>query len=546
MPIAGCVGRIGYADSPRQKENTMQKFTPAFKVGFVVIIGLIMTIVMVFKFTTNWGQDEGVQHFYAYFNDATGLALKSQVRVAGIQVGEVESIALENNRAKVSFSVRKDIPLFAGVSKDGMLRHSATASKQLSGILGDYIIVLTAGFEGEQLPDGADIPLVLQDSGLQSILANSEAIMGDIKEITSSLAAALNGEGEDSQIAQLLRNLNKTLENIRDMTDVNAEKINAMMTHLEKLTEETAKLMSAGNSEVPRLLDELHDAIADMRVLINSTNANVDKLFTSTDGPMQQLNNSLASLDRSLSNIEELTNRINKGEGSVGRLLNDDTIADEAQGLLEDTRALIASGTKTVDSANDLLKPISDLAVDISLRGDYLVNANAFKVDFGVKLQPSEDKYYLIDLIMDPNGSTSTKSIMTYSSETGPVYETVTTNDDSFKFSAQFAKRWRWFVGRFGIIESTGGLGGDVLLFNDDLQFKLDLFAFNENEYPRLRGYGLLYFSLFMPWEWAKTFYLSAGFDDPFNTDEFDYFFGLGFRFSDNDVKSILSIIPTP
>ena len=524
----------------------MQKFSPAFKVGFVVILGIIMTIVMVFKFAKNWGQDEGVQHFYAYFNDATGLALKSQVRVAGIQVGEVESITLDNNRAKVGFSVRKDIALFAGASQNGVVRHSATAAKQLSGILGDYIVVLTPGYEGEQLPDGGDIPIVLQDSGIQSILANSEAIMSDIKQITSSLAAALNGEGEDSQIAQLLRNLNKTLENIRDMTDVNAEKINAMMTHLERLTEETAKLMSVGNDAVPKLLNELHDTLADMRTLITSTNGNIDRLFSSTDGPMQQLNSSLASLERSLTNIEQLTDRINNGEGSVGKLLNDDAIADEAQGLLEDTRALIASSTKTVDAANELLKPISDLNVDISLRGDYLVNANAFKVDFGVKLQPSEDKYYLIDLIMDPNGSTSTKSVMTYSSETGPVYETITTNDDSFKFSAQFAKRWRWFVGRFGIIESTGGIGGDLLLFDDDFQFKLDLFAFNENKYPRLRGYGLIYFSLFMPWEWSKTFYISAGFDDPFNLKQFDYFFGLGFRFSDNDIKSILGMVPKP
>lgn len=524
----------------------MQKFSPAFKVGFVVIIGILMTIVMIFKFTQNWGQDEGLQHFHAYFNDATGLALKSQVRIAGIQVGEVESISLDNNRAKVTFSVRKDISLFSGTALDGTLKHSATVTKQLSGILGDYILVLTAGFAGEPLADGSDIPLVLQDSGIQSLLSNSEAIMGDIKQITGSLADALNGNGEGSQIAQLLGNLNKTLENIRDMTDVNAEKINAMITNLEKLTQETANLIASGNEEVPKLLDELHDAIADMRTLLQVTSTNVDKLFTSTDGPMQQINTSLASLERSLSNIEDLTDRINNGEGSVGKLLNDDTIANEAQGLLEDTRALIASGTKTVNAANELIKPISDLNVDIALRGDYLVNANAFKVDFGVKLQPSEDKYYLIDLIMDPKGSTSTKSIMTYSSETGPVYETVTTNDDSFKFSAQFAKRWRWFVGRFGIIETTGGLGGDILLFDDDFHFALDLFAFNKNEYPRLRGYGLLYFSLFLPWDWAKTFYLSAGFDDPFNRNEFDYFFGLGFRFSDNDVKSLLSVIPKP
>ena len=135
---------------------------------------------------------------------------------------------------------------------------------------------------------------------------------------------------------------------------------------------------------------------------------------------------------------------------------------------------------------------------------------------------------------------------MTDSSVSGPVYETITTNEDTVKFNLQYGVRWRWFAGRFGIIDSTGGLGGDLMLFDDDLQVKFDMFAFNDNKYPRLRGTMLLYFSLFLPWEWGKTFYLSAGFDDPINTNLFDYFVGLGFRFTDNDIKSMMSIIPKP
>ena len=524
----------------------MQKFSTPFKVGFVILLGFFMTIVLILKFSKDWGQSDGVIHLHAYFNDATGLALRSQVRVAGIQVGEVESIALEGNRAKVVFSVREDIVLYSGAENNGMQRNSATVSKKLSGILGDYVLDLTNGIEGKRLADGDEIPLVVQDSGVQSLLSNAETIMGDVKQITSSLSDALTGQNGDSQIAQLLTNLNETMENVRKISDVNAEKINNIMEHLETISRETSAMIAESSHEIPELLDELHDTLSDLRAILNATGQNLDHVFSSADGPLQQVNASLAKLDRSLSNIEQVTDKINRGEGSVGKLLSDDGIATKAESLLDETRALIASGTKTVDSANELLRPISDMGVDISLRGDYLVNANAMKVDFGVKLQSREDTMYLLDLILDPKGTSSTKSVMTYSSETGPVYETVTTNDDSFKFSLQYAKRWRWFVGRFGLIENTGGLGGDVLLFSDNLQLKFDVFAFNDNEYPRIRGTGLIYLSLFMPWEWTKTFYLSAGFDDPLNLDEFDYYFGIGFRFSDNELKSVLSMLPTP
>ncbi len=523
----------------------MQKFSAAFKVGFVVLLGIVATIVMILKFSKDWGQKEGLIHLHAYFNDATGLTLKSQVRIAGIQVGEVESIALEGNRAKVVFSVREDIQLHAGSMLGDNPQNSATVTKKLSGILGDYVLDLTNGIEGAILTDGDAIPYVIQDSGISSIMSNAETIMDDVKQITSSLSEALNGKNGDSQISQMLTNLNETMKNVREVSDINTDKINAIMENLERLSHDTADMVSDSSKAVPQLINELHDTLADLRSLIQTTSSNMDNVFSSADGPLQQISSSLDKLDRSLANIERVTEKINNGEGSIGKLLSDESMADEAEGLLKDTRQLIASGTKTVEAANELIKPISDLAVDVSLRGDYLVNANAMKVDFGVKLQSREDTMYLLDLIMDPKGTSSTKSTLTYSSSEGPVYETVTTNDDSFKFSLQYAKRWRWFVGRFGLIENTGGLGGDVLLFDDDLQFKFDLFAFNENEYPRVRGLGLLYFSLFLPWEWSKTFYVSAGFDDPLNKDEFDYFFGIGFRFNDNDIKSMMSMLPS-
>ena len=67
----------------------MQKFSTPFKVGFVILVGLVMAVVMIIRFSANWGQDNGTYELKAYFNDATGLAPKSQIKVGGIQVGEV-------------------------------------------------------------------------------------------------------------------------------------------------------------------------------------------------------------------------------------------------------------------------------------------------------------------------------------------------------------------------------------------------------------------------------------------------------------------------
>lgn len=526
----------------------MQKFSTPFKVGLVILIGLVVSIVMVARFSANWGQENGLIELNAYFDDVTGLAVHSKVMVAGIQVGEITHIALEGKQAHVKFKIRTDVPMYSGVRQGEIMKNGATVTKKMSSILGDYHLELTPGIEGQVLKDQDTVENVLQTGGVETLMRDAGRIMDDIAKVTNTLATVFGEENGEQRLTSLLEDLNETMKNIKSMTDDNAQKVDAIISYVETLTKNAADISEYGNNELPRLFSDVSDTLAELNTTLRELRSGVGDTLGSAQGGIDQVRASIDKLDRTLATIERITKRVEDGEGSVGKILKDDSLANDAQALLAETRELIKSGSETVEGANSLLKPITSLDVDVSLRGDYLVRANAFKVDFGVKLQPSFDKYYLLGLVMDPKGTTSTKTVMTDSSVSGPVYETVTTNDDSIKFSAQYARRWRWFAGRFGIIENKGGLGGDIFLFDDDWRFSFDVFGFNDNAYPRVRGTTLLYFSLVLPesWTWAKTFYFSAGFDDPLNTSLFDYYFGIGFRFSDNDLKSIMSVIPKP
>ncbi len=526
----------------------MQKFSAPFKVGLVIIVGLIVTIIMIIRFSASWGKGSELIELHAYFEDATGLAVRSQVQVAGIQVGEVASIKLENNRAHVVFNVRDDVPMYTGIcDTENYCRNGATVAKKLSGILGDYHLELTPGLEGERLKSGDKIPNVIQAGGAEALLNDAGKIMKDVSQVTEMLSTVLGGEDGQQKIAKLLDDLNHTMEGINSITNDNAEKIASILSNVDTITKNASEISETGNHELTELAKELTKTLQQLRETVNHIDSGVGGTLDSAQGSLDQLRASIDRLDRTLSNVETIAQNVNNGEGTVGKLLKDDSIANEAQALLTETRELIRSGTETVDGANSLLKPVSDLNVDIALRGDYLVNANSFKVDFGVKLQPSYNKYYYLGLVMDPHGTSKKKTVLTESSTSGPVYETVTTNDDSVKFNLQYAATWRWFTGRFGVFENTGGLGGDVEMFSKNWKISFDVFAFNDNPFPRVRGTTLLYFSLFTPesWTWARTFYLSAGFDDPLNLNVFDYFFGIGFRFNDNDVKSVMSVMPS-
>jgi phospholipid/cholesterol/gamma-HCH transport system substrate-binding protein len=233
------------------------------------------------------------------------------------------------------------------------------------------------------------------------------------------------------------------------------------------------------------------------------------------------------SLDSALRNIDEATARIERGEGTLGRLSRDERLIDEVEGVAE--------------TVNDFVGGLNRLQTIVTLRTDYLFLMGAMKNYVEVRLQPREDKYYAIEIVSDPRGLTRFEQVDvdTTNPNDPPHYRevrTVTTN--TFRFSLQFAQRFGPFTGRFGIKESTGGAGLDLLLFGDRFELRQDLYGFGEVVIPRWR--------VSLGYEFVRRLWLLGGVDDILTDNRRDYFAGLQLRFNDEDLKTILPFASAP
>jgi phospholipid/cholesterol/gamma-HCH transport system substrate-binding protein len=202
-------------------------------------------------------------------------------------------------------------------------------------------------------------------------------------------------------------------------------------------------------------------------------------------------------------------------------LTKDEQLVNEVQGVAE--------------GVNDYVQSLQRLKTIVGLRSDYNFLANTIKSYVELRLQPREDKYYVIELINDPQGSTSiTDSTVDTTNPTQPAhYRTITTTvTNSFLFSLQYARRLGPFTGRFGIKESTGGIGLDIHLLQDRFEIVNDLFGFSVESQPRFRFY--------VTYEFIKHLWLLGGVDRVFVPSQRDYFLGLQLRFTDEDLKTIL------
>jgi phospholipid/cholesterol/gamma-HCH transport system substrate-binding protein len=483
----------------------MAKLTQAAKVGlfFAAAAGAGFLVYRTVGGNVSRG---GSYVVHGSIKDATGLANHSRVTIAGIPVGTIEAIKLENGAARIEVRVNKDVPLY----------DNATIGKKSASLLGEAIIVLTPGTEDHRrLADGDGITTVVESPTTDQIMTDVARIADRVKLVAEQLAASV-GTAEGGE------NMRRILKNVAEATEALNLTIRENRTVVRDTLQNVNRITAQGEPQIAKILENIREISEDLKVLLARANPkDKDGKPGELQSTFERVNRASASLESALSHVDSIAGRVDRGEGTLGRLSKDDGLINEVQGVAE--------------GVNDYVDSLRRLQAIVGLRSDYNFLAGTIKSYVELRLQPREDKYYLIELINDPRGRTTfTQTDVDTTNPNEPShYRTVTTTTtDAFRFSVQFARRLGPVTGRFGIKESTGGVGLDLHLFQNRFELTNDVFGFGESLRPRYR--------IFAGYEILSRLWLLGGVDHIFLADRRDYFLGLQLRFTDDDLKTIL------
>jgi len=442
---------------------------------------------------------------HAYIKDATGLATRSRVTIAGIAVGTLDSIKLENGEARLNVRVKPDVALY----------DNATLGKKSASLLGESIIVLTPGTSDHTpLHDGDEIRVIVSETTPGEIMDEVKEIADSVREVAKQLALSIGTQQGGQNIKLILQNVADATDALNKTIRENREVIRDTLKNVQSIT-------SNANPEIAQILENVRVVTSEIRDMMAVADKSKDGQKGEIRDTLERIDQSSKSLQSALEHIDSISGRIDRGEGTIGKLTKDEALINEVQGVAE--------------GVNDYVQNISRLQTIVGLRADYNFLANTIKSYVELRLQPSEDKYYVIELINDPRGLTTISDTQTDTTNPNlPAhYRTInTTTTDSFRFTLQFAKRMGPFTGRFGIKESTGGLGLDIHLLQNRFEIHNDLFGFSEQVQPRYRVY--------ISYEFLTHLWVNGGVDFLFEPNLRDYFLGLQLRFNDEDLKTIL------
>jgi phospholipid/cholesterol/gamma-HCH transport system substrate-binding protein len=529
----------------------MSKFSVEAKVGVFVVIGIILLAYMSMKVgKLNFSRNKGYT-IEILFDSATGLAKDVPVEEAGVEIGRVQDISLKDGKALVLLRIRPDIE----IKKD------ARAIIRTRGILGDkYVEILAGSASAPAIKKGERLARTMPVTDMDSLMNTLGEVARDIKLLTNAISNVLGGkEGEATfraivdNLREMVTALNQTVQNnsadidrmidnlagfsdtLRSVGDASQDDIKDIIASVSRVSstmesmltdlEEVVAKINAGQGSIGRLINE-EDTINDL----NETLAALKKItqnLSQGEGTLGRLlaeDQTIDSLNATLASLDEITDKINSGEGTLGKLVNDEQTVDTLN--------------TTLSQLNNYLEKQETFRTYLDYRGEYLFKAEALKSYISLYIQPREDKYYLLQVIDDPEGKQSITDTTTVTNGNTVFEREEKTEYDKLKFSAQVAKRYYDFVLRGGLVESTGGFGFDYYFLDDKLIMSLEAFDFSVDRNPHLKAK-----INFMPF---SHLYLTTGYDNFINEENRSFFAGGGIYFSDEDIKTLFSSSPIP
>lgn len=298
------------------------RFATDFSVGFVLFVATLIVIAGLFLVGSGHSLFSDHVEYRVRVPSASGLRTGSRVYLSGVHVGSVTriSFAADLTVSEVELTISVDDRYAERIREDSYVW------LQSEGLLGDISIQLRLGTTGKPVcpPDSVlayrERPLVEELVG-ERISTGTADLLGE----TLTMLEELNrGEGT---VGQLLKNP-QLYENLNEFTVAMKD----TMRHVERLSTEFEDVLKEVRGQrgtlgklifSPEYAAEFSKALDDAAAVLGNVRELTDAARSGRGG----VGNLLVRLERSAEHLERILGMIDRGEGSVGMLVRDPSIA---------------------------------------------------------------------------------------------------------------------------------------------------------------------------------------------------------------------------
>lgn len=474
-----------------------------FKVGVFSILALLLVGVatVLVNDRPNWWRP--CQLVFINVEDATGLKTKSPVRSLGLQIGYLRSVQLKDNKVRLGICITADVEVTSNtrayIRGEGFLGDKFVELKPLKYI-GPKLDALDEQAPGvETSPAEKQGGLQLEQPG-QSGESEKKVSLWDLI-VPSAAAADEPKKSKEVPVGQGGQDVQELVNQVNGLV--------SEMTNLTKGLKESINPQDLRNT---------------MQQL-NRTLENASRTLSPEGNLTTTAQRTLAKLEDSIEQMRDLAIRINRGEGSVGMILNDRVYADELKELLK--------------NANRLLTKVGGIRFTVDAGAASLTAYNGARGFLQISIWPRPDRYYRLGATVDPRGFRTATTTTTEAGGTTTQVRTVSAQENSLLFTALIGKVfYRRLDLALGLIHGDGTVTAALHLGRSGHEERIQVYA-NMYSRPVTNTVDARLGAIINPFD---GLYVTGGLESFRQVNgSASLFVGAGVAFEDEDIKMLFA-----
>ncbi|KNB62001.1 MlaD family protein [Chryseobacterium sp. Hurlbut01] len=293
------------------------KFSKELKAGLIAILAVVGFVVL-FQFMKGRSLFTTDNIFYAKYDNVEGLTQSSPVSINGLKVGQVDKIIPQTSKdGKIHFIVK--------ITVDDNFEFSKNSSLEIfePGLMSGKEMRVNLAYGGATAKDGD----TLQGAFKLGMMNSLSSQVGPVKD---QLQTVLH------RVDSLMVNANQVMNaQNREEIKILLHNLNKTVGALETTAGSVNRLVGNNDPKLQKVLDEASLTMKSGKVTLDKYGNLAESIDT------QKLNSTIANLDNTVGQLNKVVSGIDRGEGSLGKIMKDDQLYNNLNAASTNLNALI-------------------------------------------------------------------------------------------------------------------------------------------------------------------------------------------------------------
>jgi len=290
----------------------LEKVSNELKIGLTIIVAIIVAF-LGYSFMKDIPLFKSSTTIYTKFDQVYGLIPGNVVNVKGFKIGNVKQMELlESDSTRVTLNIEEGYQIPEG----------SVALLKSSGVLGGKYIEIQKSDSQAIVQDQGFIKGTFEQGIMDSFAEEGERLSNDIS-------------GSIRGFEEFVTSLNQTLN------EDNKENISGIIRNLESSTGSLNQVIQDRQTDLEQMIVEAKNTLQNLDELSSDNKEKLTALIENLEATSAELETLSAGLNQTNLTLNEVLTKINNGEGTLGKMVNDPSLYNNIDSLSVNLNKLI-------------------------------------------------------------------------------------------------------------------------------------------------------------------------------------------------------------